>query len=308
MAPPGTLLRCPACGATLRAVLSGRAPTEWFACPHCRRPVPVVAPRELAPLYSWEVVGGLYPAIPIPRRPRWKSTTVVFVALVAIAALSLVVAGLLAYDGVRASAPAVFTIAGSVDGPGAYTGNRPIAGASVVLHGEDGFVDATTTDVQGRFSFGGVPSGGVNLSVTAPTYANATFVTFVSPVFSSGATGLTVDLQNSSAASSTFAAASPFGTMEGFLASVGAGVVLLAAIGGVAAFAGLSVRRPRSGTLVVLGGGAGLGAPAAFFVLGLSTPFPWLTLGAALAGGCGAFALAVGAAGLARGDLAPAAP
>jgi hypothetical protein len=309
MAAPTTTVRCPACGQSLRAVLAGGTATEWFPCPHCHRPVPVVLPRQPPPLYSWEVVAGLYPSLPLPRRPRWRSSSVVFAALLVVTILTLVLAGLLVYDGVRANGPGTFTIAGTVNGPGGFPGERPVAGASVVLHGENGFLSSATTDLAGRFAIAGVPAGGVNLTIRAPSYANASVVSFISSVYNASWAGLVVDLANASpAGSTTYIVLSPFPDMESFLASVGAGAALLILAGTIAALAARRVARPGGGALAVLGGGAGAGAPAAFYVLALATPFPWLTLGSAVAGGAGAFVIAVAAATLARGDAAPAVP
>ncbi|MGC2360173.1 MAG: hypothetical protein WA691_07740, partial [Thermoplasmata archaeon] len=71
MATSTVYLRCPACGGDLRVVLASEPATQWFPCPHCRTPVPAVVPRDPPPLYSWEVLPGLYPALPRPRVPRW---------------------------------------------------------------------------------------------------------------------------------------------------------------------------------------------------------------------------------------------
>ncbi|MGC2788982.1 MAG: hypothetical protein WA547_02845, partial [Thermoplasmata archaeon] len=85
MATSTVYLRCPACGGDLRVVLASEPATQWFPCPHCRTPVPAVVPRDPPPLYSWEVLPGLYPALPRPRVPRWRARRAAAAALLVVA-------------------------------------------------------------------------------------------------------------------------------------------------------------------------------------------------------------------------------
>src|SRR5579863_7481481 len=62
-------LRCPSCGTRLTAYTPYPWITSYTRCPHCGSVLPFVAPREPAPLYSWDVYPGLYPPTPIPRPP-----------------------------------------------------------------------------------------------------------------------------------------------------------------------------------------------------------------------------------------------
>lgn len=297
---PGTVtVRCPACGQALRAVLATAPATQWFPCPRCHRPVPVVVPRPSAPLYAWEVYPGLYPPLPPPRRPRFRTTTVVAIALAAVAVLGLALAASLAYYGVEAAAARTYTVSGTVE-TGASGAVLPVGGARVSLAGEGAFAAATTTNAYGSFQFVGVPSGGVTLDVNKSAYANATLTTFVSPVYDAGSKGLVVDLVASSQANHTLVVLSPFPDLETFLATVGGGATLLAIAGGLAGFAAAVVARPAGPVVGVLAGGAGVGIPATTVLLSLDTPFPLVSAAAAVAGGLGAFALAVQATALAR--------
>ncbi len=264
----------------------------------------MVASRPLPPLYTWEVVPDLYPALPLPRRPRFRPARLAAVALVAVSVLALVLAGLLAFYGVEASAPRSFTVSGNVEGPGFGGTIQPISGAHVVLTGEAGYRAITTTSVSGAFDFAGVPSGGVNLTVTAVGYTNATVATFVSPVYDAGSTGLVIEMESGGAGNRTVTVLSPFPDLETFLATVGGAAVVFVVAGAVAIVGALRVARADAAVLGVLAGGAGAALPAVVYLLALGTPFPWFALGTAVAGGFGAFAIAIEAAALSRGAAA----
>lgn len=292
--------RCPACGQALRVVLAPGAATQWFPCPHCHRPVPVVPPRSLAPLYSWEVVPGLYPALPPPRRRRLRPRTVTLAALGALTVASFLLAGTLAVYGWEASAPASFTVSGTVEGSNGFGSSSPLSGASVALTGEGGFHQTRTTNAFGSFSFTGVPAGGVNLSVRALGYEDGFLVTFVSTVYDAGSSGLVITLGPAGQGTASAVEKTPFPDLETFLATVGGGVVLYALAGLLGVAATVVLRRPRGAAVGIVAGGAGVGVPAVGFLLGLSSAFPLLALGTAVAGGLGAFVLAVEAAILSR--------
>jgi len=125
-------MRCPTCGAELRAVLAPEPPTQWFPCPQCRNPVPFVVPRDLPPLYSWEVLPGLYPALPPPRRPKVRLRRMAQVALAIVVALAVVLAVVLSVLGVEALSPATYDVSGTVMEQG-FLREVPAVGATVVM-------------------------------------------------------------------------------------------------------------------------------------------------------------------------------
>ncbi len=302
-------VRCPACGQGLRVVLAPGPATQWFPCPSCHRPVPVAAPRSPSPLYTWEVVPGLYPALPPPRRPRFRPARLAAVALVLVTLLSLLLASALAVYGWQASAPESFTVSGYVETSSGGGPPQPIVGAHVLLAGEGGFRASATTSVSGAFRFTGVPSGGVNLTASAVGYANATLATFVSPVYDAGSSGLVIGMDPASSGNRTVTALSPFPDLETFLATVGGAVVVLVVAAGVAVVGVVRVARPDGAVYGILAGGAGAALPAVVYILALGDPFPWFALGSAVAGGFGAFAIAIEATMLTRGPrAAPAGP
>src|SRR5271157_5822027 len=115
MGAPAVSVRCPTCGADLRVVLAAAPPTQWFPCPQCRNPVPVVVPRDPPPLYSWEVIPWLYPNLPPPRRGRWPGRPAAAIALAVVAVASVMLVVLLAGYGVQATAPSHYTVSGVVE-------------------------------------------------------------------------------------------------------------------------------------------------------------------------------------------------
>lgn len=246
--------------------------------------------------------------MPPPRQPRWKSSTVLLAALLAIAVLTVALAGVVVGEGYGADRGGPFTISGSVVVELGGGRTQPLTGAQVVVSGEGGFSVTTASGIRGTFVVNGVPPGGVNITVISGTYRPATLTTFVSSVYDAGSTGLTIDVGNSTQTTGNAYVLSPFASMEGFLASVGSAAALLLLVGILAAVGALSSSRPGGGVVAALGGGAGACAPAVLYLLYLAGPFPWITLGAAIAGGWGAFVLAVAASTLSRGDAATAAP
>lgn len=300
--PPTVTVRCPTCGGGLRVVYAPSPPTQWFPCPHCHVAVPVVVPRDPPPLYSWEVLPGLYPPLAPPRPPRGRPVPLASVALVAVAAIGVVLAGAFAYYGMQASAPARFVVSGTV-----YTNHsgvrQPVPSAQVVLTLEGNRTFGINyTDSAGAFVFTNVPSGGLELSVTASGFGPTELRTFVAPSYDAGSTGLSIPLRPGSFANVSRIELSPFVSLEGFLSAVGAGAVLAVGAAVLAGYAAIAIRRPGGGTVGVLGGGAGVGLPAVVLALELGGALPLVTVGAALAGGFGASAIVLAAAALATGS------
>ncbi len=290
MAAPSVALRCPACGADLRASPAPAPPTQWFPCPHCGTPVPVVVPRELPPLYAWEVVPGLYPPLPVPRPRRWPVRKLVAISLALIAGLAVAVAGVLVAEGFRAATPASYTVSGTiVDLVGG--GSVPAHGAVVALTDDPGQVRSVTTGPSGAFSFPDVPSGGFTLNVTQTGFAPINVSSFVSPVYDAGSRGLTIGLAAGPVSNGTNVSLSPFPDLETFVAYLGGEAALLGLIAAVTAIAAVVTIRSDRPAVGVVGGAAGLAAPITVLFLSLGTIFPIVAAGAAAAGALGTFAL-----------------
>ncbi|HXY46588.1 MAG TPA: carboxypeptidase regulatory-like domain-containing protein [Thermoplasmata archaeon] len=298
-------IRCPACGQDLQAVVAPAPPTQWFPCPRCQSPVPVVRPREPPPLYTWEVLPGLYPALPRPRTPRWRARRVAAVGLIAIFVLAIVFAALFSYYAVAASAPGAYPVTGTVYTETSLGGSRPISGASVTLDEENGAFQITVSGPGGTFAFAAIPSGGLTLHVRLSGYAPATVSTFVSPVYDAGTTGISIALVPEGSGNSTNSTLTPFPDLESFLASIGTGVALLGLVAIVASLAAIRTLREDRPALGVVGGGAGLAAPFALYLLELSIPFPLAVALTTLLAAVGAFTLALRAIEI--GQTAPAA-
>jgi hypothetical protein len=296
MATPPVALRCPACGADLRAAPAPEPPTQWFPCPHCATPVPVVVPRELPPLYAWEVVPGLYPPLPIPRPRRLPVQRIVAVTLALIAVLAATVAGVLVAEGILATAPATYTVSGTVVDLRSGGGSSPAVGAQVVLMDERGTTTTMLTGAGGDFRFVGVPSGGFSLNVSQSNYAPIEVSSFVSPVYDAGSTGLTVGLAPGSSVNGTNVSLSPFPDLETFVAYLGGEAALLGLIALVGAVAAVLTARQDRPAIGVVGGAAGLGAPISLLLLSLGGIFPIVTAGVVVAGSLGAFVLTMRAA------------
>jgi hypothetical protein len=280
-------------------------PTQWFPCPHCRSPVPVVVPRDLPALYSWEVLPNLYPTLPRPRIPRWRARQAAAGALLGVVLLAGVFGGVLAYYGLAALSPGSYAVNGTVDRelPGGAT--APAAGATVTLTQEGGRTLLGVVAADGSFSFSSVPTGGISLNVSLAGYAPVTVDTFASPVYDAGTTGISVTLAMGGLGNSSTVSLSPFTSLEGLLASIGSGIALLGLVATVAAVAAVLTLRQDRPAVGVVGGGAGLLAPLALYLLTLATAFPALVDASALLAGFGGFALALRAVEL--GQTGPAA-
>jgi hypothetical protein len=308
MSTATVVLRCPACGQDLQAVVAPAPPTQWFPCPRCHAPVPVLRPREPAPLYSWEVLPGLYPALPRPRAPKWRARRAVAIALLVIVALAVAFAGVLAYYGIAATGPGAYAVDGTVYAQSSSGTSHPVSGASVTLDTEGSGSSSTVSDLNGAFSFAAVPSGGMTVHVSLSGYQPASVATFASPVYNAGTTGITVVLVPAGSGNSTNASLAPFPDLESFLASIGSGIVLLGIVAGVALIAAVLTLRHDRPAVGVVGGGAGLGAPFALYFLALGTPFPWIVAATGLIAGFGAFCLALRAVEIGQTSPAPGAP
>jgi hypothetical protein len=290
MAGPTVNRRCPACGADLRIVLAPAPPTQWFPCPNCHAPIPVVVPHDPPPLFSWEVSAGLYPPLPAPRIPKWKPRRAAGYALLVVALVAIVLAGILAYDAVAATAPGSYTVSGTVLAESSG-GSSPALGARAVLLGENGYSATTTIGPSGTFAFAGVPTGGVSINFTLAGYSPVSISAFVSSVYSAGDSGIVVTLDPGTAANASGVAYTPFPTLESFLASIGAAIVLLgltAIVAALAAWVTVKSDRPAVG---VVGGSAGVFAPLVLYFLALGGPFPLILLGTGIAATIGAFAV-----------------
>lgn len=287
-------VRCPACGTDLRVVLAPTPPTQWFPCPHCRNPVPVLVPRDPPPLYSWEVLPALYPPLPVPRRPRVRMRRIAELCLIAIAVVAVIVGSFLFVLGSEASSSGSFVVSGTVYDRLGSGGEVPASDANLVLTTESGARLTTVTNPgTGAFAFPGVPVGGLTLNVSQSGYAPVTVTTFASSVYDSGTSGLSITLVPGSEGNGTAVALSPFPDLESFLASIGSGVAILglvAALGGGAAIVTARADRPAVG---VVAGFAGLLTPAALNFLSLSGVFPAVLIGAAVLAAFGAFVATV---------------
>jgi hypothetical protein len=304
MAASTVFVRCPSCGGELRVVVAAEPPTQWFPCPQCRTPVAVVVPRDPPPLYSWEVLPGLYPALSRPRAPRWRVRRAAAAALLVVAVVAAALGAAMVYDAWDATRPATFTIDGvvshSVSGAA-----EPLVGADVRLTNDANHSTTLATGFDGSFSFSNVPSGGVTLNVTATGFSPATVTTFVSPIYQTAATGIEIVLTPGTVANGSNVALAPFPDLEQFLASLGSGAVLLAIIALVAGFAAVATTREDRPALGVVGGAAGALSPLVLFYLTLSTAFPLVESLTAIAAGAGAFTLTLRAVQLMQTGPAP---
>ncbi|HEV2428311.1 MAG TPA: carboxypeptidase-like regulatory domain-containing protein [Thermoplasmata archaeon] len=294
-------LRCPRCAGFLSAAPVPVPYATWCACPHCGYPVPVLAPRDRAPLFSWEAYPQLYGDLPRGAPDRRGVRRTGLALLIAATVLVSGLAVLTGYDGALAFSPGPFEVVGSVwnGAPSGFPGTVPLAGATIQVRDESGAIHAAVSGSDGRFQVGGVPPGRVDLNVSARGYEPASFELFASAPYSSrGADGdpLVVALfpvgstQNGTNVSST--AFTPFDGLEPLIASLWSGTALLvlgAIVGGAGALWAVRDRRPAVGTA---GGVALAAAPIPLFLLSIPQAFPivgWLsalavTLGALAAG------------------------
>jgi Carboxypeptidase regulatory-like domain len=272
-------------------VLAPAPPTQWFPCPHCRTPVAVVVPRDPPPLYTWEVLPGLYPALPAPRIPRRRRTAGVTIALLVIAVASAALAGALVFDAWQAVQPATFGVSGAVETT--VSGfPQPLVGATVVLTNDANHSTSVTTGPGGTFSFGSIPPGGVTLNVSAPGYAGQSVSTFVSSVYAGPTSGIVIELAPGSPTNVTSVTLADFPDLEQLVAALGTGAILLGIVtvtAGVAAVVTSRTDRPAVG---VIGGAAGVLSPFAVVFLSLSSVDVAVSLGTAVIAAVGTFVVA----------------
>ncbi len=298
MLPPTATARCPSCGTALRAAVGPTAATQWFPCPNCHQPVPFVPPRELPPLFSWEVMPGLYPPLRAPRPPRWRLARVVAVALAVAAAFSAATAGVLGYDGWIAAESARYTVSGVVY-EAVGDAERPLGGATVTLSSNGAMVARHTTGSTGAFAFDEVPAGGIELNVTAPGFSPVVVYTFASRSYSTQTEGIGVVLTPGASGNESVAALTPFVDLETLLAYVGGAAVLLGGAAVAAGVGAVALRRPEGAVLGVIGAGAAVSVPVVLLLLSVTTAYPAAGYVGGVAGGAGGFAIALGAAMLA---------
>jgi len=291
MSGPTVYVRCPQCRGDLRVVLAPAPPTQWFPCPHCRAPVAVVVPRDPPPLYTWEVLPGLYPALPAPRIPPRRRVAAVTVALLVIAVASAALAGVLVFDAWQAVQPGTFGVSGAVEST-ASGFEQPLAGATVVLTNDANRSTSVLTGPDGTFSFGSVPAGGVTINVTAPGYASRSVSTFVSSVYDGPTSGIVIEMTPGSPSNVTSVSLAEFPDLEQLVASLGAGAILLGVVTIVAGAAAVVSTRADRPAVAVIGGAAGMLSPFAVVYLSLSSVDLAVSVGTAVVAAIGACVVA----------------
>jgi hypothetical protein len=224
---------------------------------------------------------------------------VAFAGLVGVVVLAAALGAVLGYYGVAAAAPGSYPVSGTVDRTLPGGGTAPAVGATVTLTKDGGGTISETTAPNGAFSFSGVPTGGIALTVNLSGYAPVTVDTFASSVYDAGTTGILVTLGFGGAGNGTTVSLSPFTNLESLLAAIGSGIVLLGLVAVVAGVAAVLTLRHDRPVLGVIGGGAGLLAPFALYLSQLSAPFPTLVAASAILAALGGFVLMLRAAELA---------
>jgi len=289
-------VRCPRCGAYIAAPARAPAAASYATCPHCSTTVPIVAPRDPPPLFSWEVFPSVYPSLPVPRAPGRRLLSFVGIALIVATLLLAGLAGFMVWNGVEAVGPGTFSLHGSVvrsTSSSALT--VPVAGASVNVTGESGMHAFMITNATGDFAISGIPAGGVQVNVSAPGFGSVVVEVFLSSIYatSSGSSPLVVTLAPSNVTTATTVVQSPFPTLENFLASLGSAAVLLGAAAAIAGAGARAALRQGRTTHAVVGGAAALVAPAALFTLGQNVVFPYLEVPTVVLAAVGALAVSL---------------
>lgn len=258
--------------------------------------MPVVAPRDPAPLFSWEVYPHLYP----PARPPRVPGPGVARLLVALLVMGTVVLGGLAaglgWVGVESLHPGGFTVRGVVEDP-SNAGPRAAAGAVVNLTSETGLTAKVVTGANGTFAFSAIPPGGIAINVSQPGYASLIIDLFASTVYSSlGVSGvLHVTMPTGTSSNTTYESETPFGDLNGFLTDIWSSSVLLSFGAVVAAVGAVAAYRERRFPYAVAGAGAAIAGPLAPELLGVTIVFPVVNWFAVLAVAAGAAAFAIAA-------------
>ena len=281
MAGPSVTVRCTGCGAWLSAPPPLWNAPAWYVCPHCSRPVPVIAPREPPPLFSWEVYPQLYPLGANPRIAGPGLDRSLGAMLLAAAVLLAIVAGAVLVQGAFALGGRGHDIAGHVFAPATNgSGPAPLAGAEVNLSGEHGLRASQITGAGGAFSFSGVPSGRIVLDVHASGFAPLEVQLFASSVYSSPSgnlTNLTLVPNAGATAASRTIIETAFPDLENFVATLWSGSVLFTLAAGVAAAGGARLLLRRRLAWGVAGGMSGALAPLVLVELGVTDVFPTVT-------------------------------
>ncbi|MGI0132083.1 MAG: carboxypeptidase-like regulatory domain-containing protein [Thermoplasmata archaeon] len=276
MTAPTITLRCTRCGQLLSAPSPASLAAAWFACPHCGAPVPVVAPRRPAPLFSWEVYPHLYPPLPPPRGPSPRLPQATFAILLALAVGLAGVAGFFVLNGATTFSPPAYTVGGVVT----TAGGVPFPGATVNISGENGFDRVLVTGSGGTFELAGVPGGGVLVNVSHAGYESASAQIFLSPVYSApggGARALQFELEPGPSSTSLRTVDTAFPDLESLLATLFSGAIWIGLAAGIAGLGARAVRRAEGSPVGVAGGCAGILAPFAFVLLGITAIYPALT-------------------------------
>jgi hypothetical protein len=213
------------------------------------------------------------------------------VALLAISIASAALAGVLVYDAWQAVQPATFGVSGSVE---SNTNGflQPLAGATVVLTNDANHSSTVVTGPTGTFSFSAVPTGGVTLNVSAAGYASQSVSTFVSNVYAGPSSGIVVTLAPGTPTNVTSVALADFPDLEQFVASLGAGAILLGIVTVVAGAAAVITARAERPAIGVIGGAAGMLSPLAVVFLSLSSVSLAVSGGTAAVAAVGAFVVA----------------
>lgn len=291
MVGPSVTLRCPQCGGLLAAPTPVGPLPGWFQCPHCGRPLPVVPPRDPAPLFSWEAFPQLYPAAHPPRPIGPLVQRVGGGLLIGITVVLLILAGGLFSQGAAALPGHSYVVAGHVTAaPGVGSPAGPVSGARVNLTGEDGFSAVTYTAPNGAFRVGGVPTGEITINVTAVGFSPLVMELFASRPYSAPASVSDLALQISAGndSTSTIEVLTPFSSLENFLATLWSGTAVLGLAAVVSAAGAVRLLGRERLAYGVAGGMAGALAPIVLYTLGVAGMFSWMT----------DLAVAVGLAGL----------
>ncbi len=289
-------VRCPRCGAYVAAPGRSTTAATYATCPHCSTTLPVVAPRDPPPLFSWEVFPSVYPSLPVPRAPGRRLLGFVGLVLIVATLLLASLAGFLVWNGAAALGPGTFTLQGDVDRAASGVGIvSPISGAFVNVTGESGMRASVVTNATGHFSVSGVPAGGVTLNVSAPGFDSVIVQLFVSSIYatSGASSGLLVVLAPASTPSAHTVVQGPFATLEGFLTSLWSAAAILGIAAILAAVGARASRRNDRPTFAVAGGAATLLAPGALFTLGDTEAFPYLEIPTVVLATVGALAIAL---------------
>ncbi|MGC2289601.1 MAG: hypothetical protein WA688_07080 [Thermoplasmata archaeon] len=290
-------LRCPHCGARLTAYTPYPLLTSYTRCPHCGSVLPFVAPREPAPLYSWEIYPGLYPPTPIPRPSSpWRRPALLALLLVATVLLATL-GGIFAWVGSDALRPGTLTVGGTLS-------PYPEPSAWVDVQGENGF-HVNESAATGVFSISGVPYGGVEITAGAIGFGTLQVDLFYSPVYSSiaGSPGaIQLDLSPANGSSLTVIDTTAFPDLETFVAYVWSGTGLLWISALLTGLGLLAARRDRL-PLVIVAGASAMVAPFALPLLGIDVISQAITIAAILAVPVGIVVLLIALPELARAQV-----